>query len=471
MLSYFRINDPYRLVILFFVLTLFRLPFLISSSWHTIPELSCMIIGERMNEGALLYVDIWDDIGPLSAWTYRIIDFFFGRSYQALQIMGMVVFFIQIFFLNYMSLRHKMFNENNYLPALFYSLLGLVFFNIISLSPQLIGMTFILFSVNHLFNHIETRNKTDGNLLNIGLYIGIASLFYLPYFFMILLHIVALLFFTNTLRRRYLLLLYGIGIPFVITWLIYLWYSSGFEFSRNFIYSLLDFDKASFLSLSSILILGGTTLFLFLIAALKILSGFGFTVFQVRIQKVMFFGAVVSLVLYSIYSDHSGNGMILFLPWFAFFLSHFFIKIKNTLKRELGFLLYFVTIIIVYSGVTFQLFKFDELVNLDSLIFTIPEKEIYAGEKILILGNDIRPYGTSRQATPYFNWHLSKAQLENLSYYDNLEAIDKNLRSDMPEFIIDQVELAPKIFDKIPLIGSEYTKVSDGIYQRNSTRN
>jgi hypothetical protein len=34
LLGYFRINDPYRLVIIFFcILLLFRLPYLISSDW------------------------------------------------------------------------------------------------------------------------------------------------------------------------------------------------------------------------------------------------------------------------------------------------------------------------------------------------------------------------------------------------------------------------------------------------------
>ena len=107
-----------------------------------------------MNEGAMLYVDIWDDIGLLSAHVFRLIDFVFGRSQLTLQIGGLILFFIQIYYINFISLKHKMFNENNYLPALFYGLLGLTFFNVITLSPQMLGATFILFSINHLFNHV-----------------------------------------------------------------------------------------------------------------------------------------------------------------------------------------------------------------------------------------------------------------------------------------------------------------------------
>ena len=298
MLSYFRINDPYRLIIIFVILILFRVPYFISPNWHTIPELSWMIVGERMNEGALLYVGIWDDIGPLSAWIYRSANYLFGRSQLVLQIIGLLLFLFQISYLNFISLKHKMYNENNYLPAFFYGILGLTFFNIITLSPQQLGLTFILFSMNSLFNHIETRNKNDGNLLNIGLHVGIASLFFLPYFIMIFVHIIGLMFFTNTIRRRYLLLIYGVGIPFVICWLIYVWHGETNGLFANYLHSLFSFDTRQFLTYKSIFIASGTTIILFTLSTLKILTGFGFTIFQVRIQKIMFFASLVTLFIY-----------------------------------------------------------------------------------------------------------------------------------------------------------------------------
>lgn len=468
MLSYFRINDPYRLIIIFVILILFRAPHFISSSWHTIPELSWMIVGERMNEGAMLYVGIWDDIGPLSAWIYRSLDFLFGRSQLALQILGLLLFFFQISYLNYISLKHKMYNENNYLPALFSGVLGLTFFNIITLSPQQLGLTFVLFSMNSLFSHIETRNKTDGNLLNIGLYIGIASLFFLPYSIMIFLHIAGLIFFTNTIKRRYLLLIYGAGIPCIICWLIYVWHGKTDELFANYFHSLFSFETEQFLTYKSILILSGATIILFTLSALKILSGFGFTIFQVRIQKIMFFATMLTLFIYIFYSDKDGYSFIMFIPWVAFFLSHFFLSIKKAYKREISFLIYFLSIVVLYFGVTFQSFNLNDIINVDSLIIhTKSGNKEYAGKKILVLGSNIEPYHTSKQATPYFNWNLSKVQLEHLKYYDNLEAVDKNIRSDMPEFIVDQIGLAPELFDYIPLLEVEYIQIGkSGIYKR-----
>ncbi len=472
MLRYFRINDPYRLIIIFVVLILFRLPFLLSSAWQTIPELSWMIVGERMNEGALLYVGIWDNIGPLAAWIFQAFDVLFGRSHLSLQIGGLLLFFAQIFYMNYLALKHKMYNENNYLPAFFYGLLGLLVFDLITLSPPLMGMTFVLLSMNSLFSHVESRNKVDGNLLNMGIFLGIAALFYLPYFLMLLVLIVGLLFFTNTILRRYLLLLYGFGIPLLICWLVYLRTGNTHELYTNYFRGLFVMDFTQYLSYKSILILSGATIFLFAIAALKTLSGFGFTVFQVRVQKVMFFAALVSLFTYIFYADKDGYSLIIFFPWVAFFLSHFFLSIRHRLKREIGFLVYFLSIVIVYFSIAFNWFSLNQLIHFDAIILKSPaNSEIYAGKKILVFGPDIQPYSSGKQATAYFNWNLSRGQLEHLNYYDNLEAVDKNFRNDMPEIIIDQAGIAPKLFELNPLLGAEYEQLKSRIYRRISPSN
>ena len=467
MLGYFRINDPYRLVIIFIVLLLFRLPYLLSTEFLSIPELKWMIIGERLNEGALLYADILDDISPLSALVYKSIDFVFGRSQLTFLIIGLFVFYFQIFYMNYLALKHKMYNENNYLPALFYGLLGLLFFKMLTLSPQLMGLTFVMISVDSLLSHIETRNKTDANLLNIGLFTGLACMFYLPFILIVVIHLVILLFFTNTIKRRYLLMLYGLLIPFGITWLYYLWRGETSAFLHIFLFSIFHTETSSFMEFRSILFFSGITIFIYIISSLKTLSSFGFNIFQVRIQKTMFFSSIVCLLIWLFYTDHSGSGLIIFLPWTAFFLSHFFLSIRHRLKRELSFFIYFLSVIILYFGLRYQVFNLSNMIDISALMVDQQESPVpaYAGKKILVLGPDFKPYYFGRQATPYLDWTISKVQLEGLNYYDNIEDIDRNIRGDMPEYIVDQLGMIPLIFDKIPLLGKEYEPMGDGIYK------
>ena len=426
-----------------------------------------MVLGERLNDGAILYVDVWDNIGPFSAIIFNAVDFTFGRSLISIQIIGLLVFFFQTFYINFMALKHKMFNENNYLPALFYAILGMVFFNTTSLTPPLMGLTFVLLSIDNLLTHVESRNKTDGNLLNIGLHVGVAALFYLPFILFLFLHIATLLFFTNTLKRRYLLMLYGLFIPIAIVWLYYVWTGNASNFYNNYLYDLFRRNKLAIMDNKSVLIYAGTTILIFSISVLKILSGFGFNIFQVRIQKVMFFSSLMALFIWFFFSDKGGYGFIIFLPWVSVFLSHFFISFKNRLKRELGFFLYFATIILLYLGTAFHWFGLDEKVDFSELIVNSTEKQpIYSDKKVLIIGPDATPYLHCQQSTPYFNWELSRKQLEQLDFYDNIEAISKNIQSDTPQYIIDQQGIVPDLFDKLPILASEYTEVQNGIYKR-----
>jgi hypothetical protein len=465
LLSYFRINDPYRLIIIFIALILLRLPFLTSTDWITVQELKWMVVGEKVNDGALLYSELWDNCGLQAAWVYAFIDLIVGRSVLVYQIVTLLIFFLQIGFFNFIALKHKMYHENNYLPAFFSGILALSLFNILSLSPALMGLTFILFSINSLLNYIASRNKLDGSLINIGIQIGIASQFYLPYYLFLLVHVASLLFFTSTQQRRYLLLLYGVTFPSILIGLYYAWHGHLTDFLNNYFLSLFTVEPEGFMGLGQIFKVLGLSILLFLLASLKTLSSFGFNVFQARIQKIMFLCFLISAVIMMLYANKTGEVFIIFIPWTAFFLSHFFLSIRHKIKRELSFLIYFIAVLVLYFGFSFRFFRMydhEQILVKKELPANVP----YSEKRIVVLGPDIRPYYFAKVATPYLNWPLSKWQVEELNYYDNLESIDRNFRHDMPDYIVDQIDLAPRLFYNMPLLGAEYENVGRGIYRR-----
>ena len=424
-----------------------------------------MVVGEKVNAGALLYSELWDNCGLPAAWVYALVDRLAGRSILTYQILALLIFFLQFGFFNFIALKHKMFHENNYLPALFCGLLALSLFNILALSPALMGLIFILFSINSLLDYLETRDKQDGSLINIGIQIGIASLFYLPYFLFLLVHIASLLFFTSTQQRRYLLLFYGITFPFILIGLYYAWHGHLMDFINNYFFSLFTVEPEGFLNIGQMFKLLGITAVLFSFAVLKTLSSFGFNVFQARIQKIMFLYFLTSVLIMIFYANKTGEVFVIFIPWVAFFLSHFFLSIKHRLKRELSFLIYFASILILYFGLTFQwfqLYDYKQILVKQNLPVSVP----YEGKRIIVFGPDTRPYYFAGVATPYLNWELSKWQIEELNYYDNLESIDKNFRNDMPDFIVDQIGLAPRLFYNMPILGAEYENIGNGIFKR-----
>jgi hypothetical protein len=77
-----------------------------------------MVLGERLSEGYLLYVDIIDDTGPLSAGVFMAIHSLFGRSEWVYELLGIILVGIQIYYWNSTLIKFRVFDENTYLPAI-----------------------------------------------------------------------------------------------------------------------------------------------------------------------------------------------------------------------------------------------------------------------------------------------------------------------------------------------------------------
>ena len=112
-----------------------------------------------MASGDILYKDLWDNIAPLSATSYWIMHVLFGKSQLAYQIVALILVLIQSVQFNSILIRNNAYNESSYIPAALYVIVGSIFFDFMTLSPQLIALTFILPALNNTFQHIEFRGK------------------------------------------------------------------------------------------------------------------------------------------------------------------------------------------------------------------------------------------------------------------------------------------------------------------------
>lgn len=466
MLSFFRINDPYRLILVLIIIVLARLPFLVSPEFLTVSELKWMVIGEKLGEGGVLYVDIWVEIGPLSALVYWLIDLLFGRSQLTYQLLGMLIFFIQCAYFNVFLLRHKVYNENSYVPALIYATLGLLTFNEITLSPQLMGLTFVLPVYSGLFSHMESRRRVDENPLNIGIYTGIASLFYLPYIFFIFIWFFVLLIYSSTIGRRYLLMFYGAFFTFFVAWLLYVWKGHISEFHINFVNSFFRRAIHYYWSVRSILFLIAIPFLFFLSSVWSVIRHPGYTNYQVRVQSIFFLSLLAAVPIWLIYSERGGFSFIIFVPAFAFFVSHGFLIYRKNWKRELSFLLFFSCSILLNIVVSFQWFSSNKHIGMDQVLAKEhPLDGTVRGKRIVVIGEDPSLYLHAKLATPYFSWRIARLQLTRLDYYDNVVEIYRNFQSDMPEVIVDQQEVMPAVFEKIPALAQAYEQGNlPGVY-------
>lgn len=467
MIRIFKINDPYRLIITFFILLLIKLPILTNPRLITIPELKYQLIGEKIANGALLYVELWDNISPLSGLVYAALFIVFGKSYTAFQILSLILFFIQAAIFNIILIRKKAFNENVYLPSLFYVLFALIFFEATSLSPEMMGLTFIILVFDNLFNHLELRRKDDKNLINIGIYIGLASLFYLPYIIYLPAITIGLLLYTNTIKRRYLLMYYGSGFVFLLVWMFY--YATGHSsyLMNNFFITLFKLSYSNYLYLKEVAFIVAFPAVFLLISFFKTFQAMGFTNYQSRIQSLIFLFFVFQVIGWFLWSQKSGASLVVFAPTFSFFLTHYFLAFRKKIWREAYFYVFLAGLILIFSEGTRQKKLVIKKLALEKLL--VDDTQIKPGiknKKVLVIGESLSHYYQNSLATPYLNWNLSKRHFEDIQDYKKVVEIYKNIKADMPDIIVDEKDVWPDVQKLVPEFEAQYRAIKPGYFER-----
>ena len=468
MLRFFRSYYPYLYASLLGLLLLIRLPLLLHPFPLLIPELNWMLVGEQMSTGHLLYRDIWDSVSPLSAVVYWGLNTFFGRSTLVLHIAATILSVFQIVYFNYLTNNRDVFPDRSFWPGLIYMLFLHLSFDCLTLSPVMMSTSFLLLAFGTLIKQMDRRGATD-EVFEVGFYIGVAALFYVPSALFIVWATLSLLIYTGTSFRQHSLTLFGFVFPIAATVLFYYLNDSLDDFNRNLLaavfrvrqYSLSDFQSlvASLLIPLGLGILGFLSLFN---------TGSRYVNFQQRIQQIMviWFGtAVLTIALMPFLAPML---FLSFVPPMAYFTVYYFENIRKAWQAELGFSVAFgLMLLLFYQGVL-GLIPGAELGRLSSL--QVQPSPLPAGiqnRHILIIGEDLSAYRQNRPATPYLNWDLAQYDLKNLDNYEAVINVFDHFRQDPPDYIIDRENVVEKLFQRAPALASRYEKTATvGVYKR-----
>ncbi|MDA0194251.1 MAG: hypothetical protein O2887_04295 [Bacteroidetes bacterium] len=458
MLSFFRINDPYRILFVFLLLLVFRLPYIIVGLPLTLPEIEWMIVGEAMANGKMMYGEIWDDLGPLSALTYQIVDWVFGKSQLAYQLLSLTLVFLQAAIFNRLLLINKAYNENTYVPAFVYVICMSANFEFLTLSPVLMSTTFVLLAINNIFKRIDNLTL-DELFLNTGLYLGIAALFYFPSVLFLVSTLLSLILFTSAVPRRLLLLVFGFTQIIVVALLYYYWFDAAKDFYFQFFRFPFEAVRDHFLNGTSLFASIAVLIVFFILSLIKLYSKIYYVNYQVKFQSVMMLTLLCSGISLFLVRSLSASNLILLIPPGAFFISHLLLLTRRKLRAEM--ILYsFIFLIFGYQFVIVENIKgVGQIVDFSKLY--VPEKTSsnkIDGNKLLVLGNEMSLYEENTLATPYLNWQLSLLHFDQLNYYDVLTDVFNNFNGDPPEVIIDLEDRLPGLFEKMPAVGMKYRK-------------
>ena len=466
MLHYFRINDPYRLFGLLAVLLIIVLPLLIDPPGLTYPELKNFISGEKVRDGNSLYVEIIDSTAPLAAWFNAFWDLCFGRSVLARHILAFLIIFLQASYLGIVFSSKKAFAENTYIPSLIFAILFTFSFDTISLTPELVGSGFLLLALNSLFKQLEFREQGNESIFNLGLYIGIASLFALSFAIFIIGCSLILIFFTRSSPRQYFLMIFGFLLSHILLLSGYYLMDGVKEIWIYFYLPNLAFHSDRFISNQALWTLAALPLLFLFISLITMNRDARLSKYQTQLVQSMFFWMIFSIIQILISKDFRPQSFISLIPCLSFFITHFLLLIRRRKFAELYIWLLIIGIATISYTARYGMW---DRITYDSLL--VPEnKTTFEGKRVLALDGDYSFYRHNELASPFLSWTLSKDIFGEPGYYENVIVVYKGLNSDPPDVIRDKDDQLKPFLEQIPKLKGMYSR--NGIYYvKNSVSN
>lgn len=171
-----------------------------------------------------------DAMGIFSHWVYNKI----GTSGLLAQSLAIFLLFLQAFWISKMSVDHRLGDKVNLFPGVFYILLASSLPDFLHLSPVLMGNTFFIIALSDLVGTYK-NTYNSGRIFNTGLWISVASLFYLSFLSFLLLAIIGLSIMRAVRLREWLMILIGGMVPYILTATYCFWHDMlGFFFEFQF---------------------------------------------------------------------------------------------------------------------------------------------------------------------------------------------------------------------------------------------
>jgi hypothetical protein len=167
--------------------------------------------------------------GILTAWMYA--------ELPPLSIWGSVAAFLLIFFqavaLNITVSRYRVATEISLLPGVFYCLVMCIVPDVMPLSSVLLANTFLILAVFYLFDTFK-NSQVAGRIFDVGLWLGVASLFHFSYILFILWGIIGLGILRGLRPAEFIMFIIGYTVPFFLLGVFCFWQDALPQMANHF---------------------------------------------------------------------------------------------------------------------------------------------------------------------------------------------------------------------------------------------
>ena len=440
-----------------FLLLCIRLPYYLFNDILHWADLEYLLLGEKVAGGQLIYTDIQTTVPILVGMTFGMIDFIFGKSIGVYHVLSFLLVAFQAFLVNNLISFNKVTTESTYYPALLYILFFSLSPHLYSLTPESMGLTFLVLALNFQFQHLEFRVKRDEKILGIGFYIGMSSMYFQAGVYYMIVSLLVMILFTKTLYRRYLLLLFGFFLPYLLFACYYI-YKGSLDIYLKTIFNIPYYPD---FSMPDMIILAAPAVLLVL-SFLLLLQTTKLTNFQNTLNQAMFFWFLFSFIVYFITVEKEVALFSFFAVPFVFFMTHYLVIKKRGWLKSLIFYLFFITVIGVNLTIVLK-------PGVLASLYTVP-KGVEAGKwealtqdkRILVLGPDLQEYRKASHGSYFFEWKLCEPLFRGPLTYTSIIEVYEGIQKDLPEVIVDEENLFEKFRDRIPEFQQYYQRSAKG---------
>ncbi|MFM8744685.1 MAG: hypothetical protein ACKODM_15340 [Cytophagales bacterium] len=458
MLRFFRFNDPYRLLFVLATLLVVGLSLYTFQQPLTVTELNHFVLGEMLNDNKSMYVEVVDCTPPLFAWVTELADTLFGRGMVARHIVALFCIFFSAAYFSTLLINNKAYNDTTYLPALVFAILCCSSFDFFQFSPQLIASIALLFALNNLFKEIEFRLQQDETILNLGLFVGIASLLVFSYIIFLPGTAAILLVFTRISLRKVLLLIVGFLLPHAMLFTVY-WYGDHHHlFIQYFYVANVTLSTMALIDAKSLWVLGAVPLVYFLFSLIMLNRESRFTKYQSQLLQVMLLWMIVALAEIIFARQRTPHSFITLIPSLTYFISHYLLLIRR--KRIAEIMLW---LLVLGTLSVSWLARAGKLLSVSYIDLIVPEKSknTIEGKRILNLDDDITVYQHNKVAGFFLNIELSKSIYMHPEYFENVLLMEHSFEKDAPDIILDKNDRMQPFFQRMPKWKPQYKREGD----------
>ncbi len=265
-------------------------------------------------------------------------------------IIAIVLLWLQSFMINTIALKHRLQNELNLFPGLFYILLCCLLPDFLYLSPILMGNTFLIIALGQMLECYK-KNSVADKIYIVGFWLGIAGLFYFSFNLLILWAIIGLSSLRAFRINEVLQVLFGLLTVFILMGTYYFWYGE-FDFFWKKQFS----DNLTFWGFENtgdyfVWIKGGIVALLVIASALFSGSFMSKKVMQVQKKITVLVRSLIIISLTILFqAGMSMEHLLLFMVPLCFFVAFQFSGMKRNIAESLHLLILFGVVLFQYRS-------------------------------------------------------------------------------------------------------------------------